>query len=183
LGILESLWTFQLQLPPQHIALYHPHSRWWYWRRLKSGSANRHCYFKLDRPPYVPSLIRGSCSNAEVQARITTKYNIPNLESPRYQKSNKRKRDLGDKEATAAPAIPRAVLTLKTYDPDSGVCLRFKTDKAADVGRLVGGLGRLGRHMAALPQKTEGGYIGLFRTCIADNGYRHGSGGCSSRCG
>ena len=34
--------------------------------------------------------------------------------------------------------------------------MKFKTDRAADVGRLIGGLGRLGRHMAALPQKTEG---------------------------
>lgn len=34
--------------------------------------------------------------------------------------------------------------------------MKFKTDRAAEVGRLIGGLGRLGRHMAALPQKTEG---------------------------
>ena len=47
-------------------------------------------------------------------------------------------------------------MVLKTYDPESGVCLKFKTDKAADVGRLINGLGGLGRHMAALPQKTEG---------------------------
>ena len=66
------------------------------------------------------------------------------------------KNESGDKEAIAAPQVPRAVLTLKTFDPESGVCLKFKTDKAADVGRLVGGLGRLGRHMVALPSKTEG---------------------------
>lgn len=52
--------------------------------------------------------------------------------------------------------MPKAFLTLKTYDPESGVVLKFKTDRAADVGRLITGLGRLGRHMAALPQKTEG---------------------------
>ena len=46
-------------------------------------------------------------------------------------------------------------MTLKAYDPASGVCLKFKTDRAADVGRLINGLGQLGRHMAALPQKTE----------------------------
>ena len=45
---------------------------------------------------------------------------------------------------------------LKTYDPESGVVLKFRTDRAADVGRLIGGLGRLGRHMAALPEKAEG---------------------------
>ena len=45
---------------------------------------------------------------------------------------------------------------LKTYDPESGVVLKYKTDKAADVGRLIASLGRLGRHMAALPEKQEG---------------------------
>ena len=45
---------------------------------------------------------------------------------------------------------------LKTYDPESGVVLKLKTDKAADVGRLIGGLGRLGMRMAALPEKAEG---------------------------
>lgn len=34
--------------------------------------------------------------------------------------------------------------------------LKFKTDKSADVGRMIAGLGRVGRHMAALPEKTEG---------------------------
>lgn len=90
------------------------------------------------------------------QARITTKYHIPNLESPRYKKQKKERNDGEDTEAAAAPRVPRAVLTLRTYDPESGVCLRFKTDKAADISRLVGGLGRLGRHMAALPPKMEG---------------------------
>ena len=52
--------------------------------------------------------------------------------------------------------MPRACLTLKTYDPESGVCLKFKTDRAADVGRLIAGLGRLGRHMAALPLESQG---------------------------
>lgn len=52
--------------------------------------------------------------------------------------------------------MPRAVLVLKTYDPQSGVVLKFKTDRAAEVGRLISGLGKLGRHMAALPEKSEG---------------------------
>ncbi|KAK4553953.1 hypothetical protein LTR86_009129 [Recurvomyces mirabilis] len=89
-------------------------------------------------------------------ARITTKYKIPNLESPKYQKALKRKRDTETEEKdNAAPKVPKGSLVLKTYDPESGVVLKFKTDKAADVGRLVGGLGRLGRHMAALPESTE----------------------------
>ncbi|KAK0352868.1 hypothetical protein LTR91_010110 [Friedmanniomyces endolithicus] len=90
--------------------------------------------------------------------RITTKYKIPDLASPRYQKPNKRKRDGGEgeeKEQHTGPKVPRAALVLKTYDPESGVVLKLKTDKGADVGRLIGGLGRLGRRMAALPEKAE----------------------------
>ncbi|RMZ30061.1 hypothetical protein D0859_05833 [Hortaea werneckii] len=90
-------------------------------------------------------------------ARITTKYKVPNLASPKYQKDKKRKRDdtADEKEATV-PKTPKAWLVLKTYCPESGVVLKFKTDRQADVGRLINGLGRLGRHMAALPEKTEG---------------------------
>ena len=45
---------------------------------------------------------------------------------------------------------------MKAYDPESGVTLKFKTEKSADVGRLIAGLGRIGRQMAALPEKAEG---------------------------
>lgn len=44
---------------------------------------------------------------------------------------------------------------LKTYDPVSGTCLKYRTDKAADVGRLVAALGTCGRVMAALPEKEK----------------------------
>ncbi|KAF1973846.1 hypothetical protein BU23DRAFT_580078 [Bimuria novae-zelandiae CBS 107.79] len=50
---------------------------------------------------------------------------------------------------------PKATFVLKTYDPDSGTCLQYQTTKAAEVGRLIGSLGRLGRHMAALPEAME----------------------------
>ncbi|KAI7190848.1 hypothetical protein KC316_g6037 [Hortaea werneckii] len=89
-------------------------------------------------------------------ARITTKYKVPNLASPKYQKDKKRKRDdTADEKEAAAPKTPKAWLVLKTYCPESGVVLKFKTDRQADVGRLINGLGRLGRHMAALPEKAE----------------------------
>ena len=44
---------------------------------------------------------------------------------------------------------------LKSYDPVSGVCLKYRTDKAAEVGRLVAALGTCGRVMAALPERVE----------------------------
>ncbi|GAP89288.1 putative wd repeat protein [Rosellinia necatrix] len=53
--------------------------------------------------------------------------------------------------AAAAPTAPRASLTIKTYDPHSGACLKYRTTKAAEVSRLILSLGQLGRKMAALP--------------------------------
>jgi hypothetical protein len=109
-----------------------------------------------------------------LQARITTKYNIPNLESEKYA-NKKRKRDTAEAgkaaEDEAQPRVPRATLEVKAYDPESGVTLKFKTEKSADVGRLIAGLGRIGRQMAALPEKAEGtqallmvGYCSLRRS-------------------
>ncbi|TQS37476.1 hypothetical protein Golomagni_02045 [Golovinomyces magnicellulatus] len=46
-----------------------------------------------------------------------------------------------------------AYLTLKTYDPVSGATLKYKTNKAAEVGRLVQIMGRLGKGMAGLEMK------------------------------
>jgi len=51
--------------------------------------------------------------------------------------------------------VTRATLTLKTYNPASGVTLKYKTDKAAEVGRLISSLARLGRTMAGLPEVKE----------------------------
>ncbi|KAK1832331.1 signal recognition particle 9 kDa protein-domain-containing protein [Podospora conica] len=67
-------------------------------------------------------------------------------------------------EADGAEAKPpRGHLVLKTYDPASGVTLKYKTSKAAEVGRLVQMLGVLGRRMGGLPEKEqeeEGGGVG-----------------------
>lgn len=92
------------------------------------------------------------------QARITTKYHIPNLDAEKYA-SKKRKRTAAESEEKTGedgPRVPRATLEVKAYDPVSGTTLKFKTEKSADVGRLIAGVGRLGRQMAALPEKAEG---------------------------
>lgn len=108
------------------------------------------------------------------------------MSAPKYQqKLLKRKRD-GDgeqdeKDGGAATHIPRATLTLKTYDPESGVVLKFKTDRAAEVGRLIHGLGRVGRHMAALPEKAEGSKRYITRRMLwLTLDHRHTDGGRAS---
>ena len=57
--------------------------------------------------------------------------------------------------AEAPPPPSRAYIVLKTYDPVSGTCLKYRTDKAAEIGRLVAGLGKCARTMAAM--STEEG--------------------------
>lgn len=48
-------------------------------------------------------------------------------------------------DVSSEKRVPAATLILKTFHPDSGVCLKYKTDKAAEVGRLVTGLGKLAK--------------------------------------
>jgi hypothetical protein len=88
------------------------------------------------------------------QARVTTKYNIKPAKARAARKV--KKEDAGDDTLmtdadAAASKPPRASLIIKTFDPHSGVCLKYKTTKAAEVSRLVQLLGSLGRKMAALP--------------------------------
>jgi len=84
----------------------------------------------------------------DTQTRTTSKYTV----SPPSDL-----RDAGS-SVSAEPPQPsqaKAFLTLKTYDPVSGACLKYKTDKAAEVGRLVAALGTCARAMAALPEIVE----------------------------
>ncbi|OBT61347.1 hypothetical protein VE03_09315 [Pseudogymnoascus sp. 23342-1-I1] len=97
--------------------------------------------------PYLPTAQEWLTQSAlllqarPTTARITTKYTTkPSTRRPTAE--------------TAAPA-PVASLTLKTYDPASGTTLKYRTDKAAEVGRLVLSLSRLGREMAGLPELNE----------------------------
>ncbi|MCJ1337913.1 hypothetical protein MMC09_003197 [Bachmanniomyces sp. S44760] len=87
--------------------------------------------------------------------RIVTKYTL----AKPIPRSSKAKEPTTTTTPVAAPssstsAVPnpsRGHLILRTYDPVSGVCLKYRTDKAAEVGRLIAALGRCGRLMAALP--------------------------------
>lgn len=53
---------------------------------------------------------------------------------------------------------PMGSLVLKTYDPVSGTCLKYRTDKAAELGRLVASLGRLGREFSGLSVEEDEGH-------------------------
>lgn len=85
------------------------------------------------------------------QARVTTKYNIKPVKARAAKKAKKDGDDDTTMTDAAAAKPPRASLIIKTFDPHSGVCLKYKTTKAAEVSRLVQLLGSLGRKMAALP--------------------------------
>ncbi|KAL2438595.1 hypothetical protein ABEF95_011971 [Exophiala dermatitidis] len=90
--------------------------------------------------------------------RITTKYSLPRKPNTktRTKPENGTTTTPRTTDSAAAPSQqqqqqlqpkrePSAVLTLKTYHADSGICLKYRTDKAAEVGRLLNGLGRLAK--------------------------------------
>ncbi|KAF6842680.1 hypothetical protein CMUS01_02872 [Colletotrichum musicola] len=75
--------------------------------------------------------------------KITTKYSIKSVK-PRKSRQD----DEDDSTMPDAPVKPpRGSLEIKTYDPVSGVALKYRTTKAAEVSRLITTLGSLGRTM------------------------------------
>ena len=90
--------------------------------------------------PSAPTAPRGPAVNKQPKEETTTSAKTSSKPS---QKSSS--------DIPTPSQQPRANLTLKTYDPVSGVCLKYETDKAAEVGRLVAGLGQLGKGMCGLP--------------------------------
>ncbi|KAF1831900.1 hypothetical protein BDW02DRAFT_555851 [Decorospora gaudefroyi] len=98
--------------------------------------------------------------------RITSKYSVSKPAASKIKKRQKYEEKKASRPVnTTRPSSPppqsqdaeeiTVTFTLKTYDPASGTCLQYETNKGAEVGRLIGNLGRLGRHMAALPETTE----------------------------
>ncbi|KAL6895020.1 signal recognition particle 9 kDa domain-containing protein [Trichoderma evansii] len=84
--------------------------------------------------------------------RVTTRYSIKPVK-PRKQTTT----SSGDEStAPSDPKPPRGSLVLKTYDPVSGVTLKYRTTKAAEVTRLMSAaLGRLGKAMAGIQDVPE----------------------------
>ncbi|OJJ50981.1 hypothetical protein ASPZODRAFT_126961 [Penicilliopsis zonata CBS 506.65] len=96
--------------------------------------------------PYLPTsqaFLEQSCLLLEAYpetTRITAKYNFPSTQTRSSRKPTSPTTTNG---ASNAPAAPVASLTLKTYDPRSGVCLKYRTNKVAEVGRLFTSFGKL----------------------------------------
>ncbi|KAJ0168020.1 hypothetical protein CTA2_11202 [Colletotrichum tanaceti] len=79
--------------------------------------------------------------------RITTKYSIK-LVKPRKSKTPTEDATATEDSPMTDAKPPRGSLVLKTFDPVSGVTLKYHTTKAAEVSRLITCLGTLGRTMS-----------------------------------
>ncbi|KAK0507781.1 hypothetical protein JMJ35_009670 [Cladonia borealis] len=112
--------------------------------------------------PYLPTAqayleqSRLLISARPTTTKIITKYTLPKKgRKPKETSSSPPPTSETSHPQQQQSQPPKATLTLKTYDPASGVCLKYSTDKAAEVGRLIAALGTCGRIMAALPAKEE----------------------------
>ncbi|KAL4948615.1 signal recognition particle 9 kDa protein-domain-containing protein [Aspergillus filifer] len=90
--------------------------------------------------------------------RITTKYNYPKPSATAKPPTTTPTQT----DSTTAPAAPLATLTLKTYTPEAGICLKYRTNKAAEVGRLITALGLLagGADLSSLDKAASVGTAG-----------------------
>ncbi|KKK23739.1 hypothetical protein P175DRAFT_0554749 [Aspergillus ochraceoroseus IBT 24754] len=82
--------------------------------------------------------------------RITTKYTFPSASTPSSLSSPSTRTQQShpppsDPQAGGPPTSTQsnATLTLKTFNPEAGICLKYQTNKAAEVGRLITSLGKL----------------------------------------
>ncbi|GAD95346.1 hypothetical protein NFIA_074910 [Paecilomyces variotii No. 5] len=76
--------------------------------------------------------------------KITTRYSYPSRSPKSHPRSKPKVTDPAATDSTAqTTTTPIATLTLKTYHAPTGICLKYKTNKAAEVGRLITGLGKL----------------------------------------
>lgn len=121
---------------------------------MNAYSCTREC---LQRPPLTFIF--------HEQARITTKYTPnPPIKRRRLNRSPRKRTDYDDESTKAdtggkssdGTTASSATLTLKTFDPVSGVCLKYCTRKQQEVGRLIGagGLATIA-HVMAGSEKSE----------------------------
>ncbi|KAM6483952.1 ankyrin repeat-containing domain protein [Trichoderma sp. SZMC 28011] len=90
---------------------------------------------------------------AEDDTRVTAKYSIKPVK-PR--KADPSSTSADESSSPSDPKPPRGSLVLKTYDPVSGVALKYRTTKAAEVTRLMyAAMGRLGRAQAGVQDVPE----------------------------
>ncbi|KAJ6139680.1 hypothetical protein N7471_006166 [Penicillium samsonianum] len=82
--------------------------------------------------------------------RIVTKYNFPTNRRGNILRAYKSQVRKDAAKATDAPSTTPAhpstaiaTLTLKTFNPTTGICLHYRTNKAQEVGRLITSLGKL----------------------------------------
>lgn len=110
---------------------------------------------------YLPSsqaFLEQSCLLLEAYpdtTRITTKYSFPTAKSQEKRSSSKSNTKSETQLQNESPDTTQqqqqqpqpqqsvATLTLKTFNPATGICLKYRTDKIAEVGRLITGLGKL----------------------------------------
>jgi Signal recognition particle 9 kDa protein (SRP9) len=83
--------------------------------------------------------------------RITTKYSLPRKTKPKPAGENSKGQPAASsdaaesRKATREQQPPAATLTFKTFETTAGICLKYETNKSAEVGRLMTGLGRLAK--------------------------------------
>ncbi|KAF3385158.1 hypothetical protein F1880_002600 [Penicillium rolfsii] len=148
----------------------HPHHR-------KSETGSR---LHTHTMPYLPTsqaFLEQSAQLLEAYpdtTRITTKYHFP-TETPgaraKRAKSQAKKASTANSTETntsqpttqpATTSAPVASLTLKTYNPATGIVLQYQTNKIAEVSRLITGLGKLasGADVASLGLSGTAGQVG-----------------------
>jgi Signal recognition particle 9 kDa protein (SRP9) len=83
--------------------------------------------------------------------RITTKYSLPQKKKTEPVREGSEAQPATSSHAAESRKVtreqqpPAATLTFKTFETTAGICLKYETNKSAEVGRLMTGLGRLAK--------------------------------------
>ena len=83
--------------------------------------------------------------------RITTKYSLPQKKKTKPGRDKPEAQPAASSDAAESRKVtreqqpPAATLTFKTFETTAGICLKYQTNKSAEVGRLMTGLGRLAK--------------------------------------